>query len=99
MKKLKRRLSAAFRSGGSQQNVELCGAGGLTNGGLSHLDTTQWIMSYGAPTAVHLFLLLVNWFWLRCGVYEIVGCGVNRSIAEQNARNLAMGFRNIFTAM
>ncbi|KIH64183.1 hypothetical protein ANCDUO_05510 [Ancylostoma duodenale] len=31
MKKLKRRLSAAFRGGGSQQNVELCGANGLTN--------------------------------------------------------------------
>ncbi|WKY06397.1 hypothetical protein Q1695_006527 [Nippostrongylus brasiliensis] len=32
MKKLKRRLSAAFRSGGSQQNVELCGANGISNG-------------------------------------------------------------------
>ncbi|KAE9420105.1 hypothetical protein Angca_001481, partial [Angiostrongylus cantonensis] len=32
MKKLKRRLSAAFRGRGSQQSVELCGATPLSNG-------------------------------------------------------------------
>ncbi|KAK5967133.1 Pct-1 [Trichostrongylus colubriformis] len=46
MKKLKRRLSAAFRSGGSQHNVELCGAGGVTNG-VHHIHTA----SYGLFTA------------------------------------------------
>ncbi|VDO47310.1 unnamed protein product [Haemonchus placei] len=48
MKKLKRRLSAAFRSGGSQQNVELCGAGGLTNG-VHHIHTTPYGLFTNTP--------------------------------------------------
>ncbi|KAK6748490.1 hypothetical protein RB195_001233 [Necator americanus] len=49
MKKLKRRLSAAFRGGGSQQNVELCGANGLTNG-VHHIHTASYgLFAAAAP--------------------------------------------------
>uniref|UniRef100_A0A1I7XSD1 FAD_binding_3 domain-containing protein n=1 Tax=Heterorhabditis bacteriophora TaxID=37862 RepID=A0A1I7XSD1_HETBA len=52
MKKLKRRLSAAFRSGGSTQNLELCGGTTAThhiNSGYSHglaaVSNRTWSLS------------------------------------------------------
>ncbi|VDM75544.1 unnamed protein product [Strongylus vulgaris] len=48
MKKLKRRLSAAFRGGGSQQNVELCGANGLTNG-VHHISPSYGLFAAATP--------------------------------------------------